>query len=59
MHDVDEVVYVLQGTLEFEIAGKKRTLNPGDEAFIPTQTKHTVRNIGGAEARWLYGYKNR
>ena len=58
VHDVDEVVYVLQGTLEFEISGKKQTLKPGDEAFIPARANHSVRNIGGSETHWLYGYSN-
>ena len=58
-HDVDELVHVLEGELELEISGKKKTLRKGDEAFIPGKANHSVRNIGGTEARWLYGYKNR
>ena len=57
-HSVDELVYVLEGTLEFEFLGKKRVLKPGDEIFIPKNTNHSVRNIGGTKARWLYGYKS-
>lgn len=56
-HDVDELIYVLEGVLELEVAGKIKTLRTGDEGFIPARTNHTVRNIGGVEARWLYGYK--
>ena len=58
VHDVDEVVYVMEGTLEFEISGKKTVLKPGDEAFIPARAHHAVRNIGGTTARWYYGYKS-
>ena len=58
-HEVDELVYVLEGEIELEISGKKKTLRKGDEAFIQGRANHSVRNIGGTEARWLYGYKNR
>ena len=57
VHDVDEVVYVMEGTLEFEIGDKKQILKPGDEISIPSGTNHSVRNIGGTVARWYYGYK--
>ena len=55
-HDVDELIYVLEGVLELEVFGKKTTLHKGDEAFIPARSNHSVRNVGGCEARWLYGY---
>lgn len=58
-HEVEELIYILEGDLELEVSGKKQTLHKGDEAFIPAQANHSVRNIGGTEARWLYGYKNR
>jgi len=57
VHEVDEVVYVVEGTMEFEIEGKKHTIKPGDEAFIPAHANHSARNIGGTTARWYYGYK--
>ncbi|MBI4115367.1 MAG: cupin domain-containing protein [Candidatus Omnitrophica bacterium] len=57
VHDVDEVVYVKEGKLEFEIGDDKKILEPGDEAFIPARANHSVRNIGGTTARWYYGYK--
>lgn len=57
VHDIDEVVYVVEGTMEFEIGGKKQILKPGDEAFIPAQMNHSARNVGAATARWYYGYK--
>jgi len=57
VHDVDEVVYVVEGKLEFEIAGKSEILEPGGEAFIPAGVSHSVRNIGGTTARWYYGYQ--
>ena len=58
-HSVDELVYVLEGILEFEFSGTKKILKPGEEIFIPKNINHSVRNIGGTETRWLYGYKNK
>ena len=57
VHDVDELVYIVEGTMEFEIGGKKNVLNPGDGAFIPAGVTHSARNIGSTTARWYYGYK--
>ena len=58
-HEVDEMIYVLEGVLELEVSGKKKTLSRGEEAFIPANANHSARNVGGVEARWLYGYKNK
>ena len=57
VHDTDEVVYVVEGCLEFEVRGLKQTLNPGDEILIPAGANHSVRNTGGVTARWYYGYR--
>lgn len=57
VHEVDEVVCVAEGALELEMEGKKRILKPGDKAFIPARTNHSVRNVGRRAARWYYGYK--
>ena len=55
-HDVDELVMVVSGVVEFEIAGVTLRPEVGDELFIPAGARHTVRNVGGTESRWLYGY---
>jgi len=57
VHEVDELVYVVEGTMEFEIGGQKQILNPGEEAFIPARVTHSARNIGSTAARWYYGYR--
>jgi quercetin dioxygenase-like cupin family protein len=57
VHAADERVRVLEGTLELTQGGRTERLGPGDEAFIPAQGPHTVRNVGGSTARWLYGYR--
>jgi mannose-6-phosphate isomerase-like protein (cupin superfamily) len=48
---------ILEGEVEFEIG--ERVLRPsvGDELYIPSGVLHSVRNIGTATSRWLYGYK--
>ncbi len=57
VHDVDELLCLVAGNLEFEMEGKAMQLKPCEEVFIPAHVKHSVRNCGGSAARWLYGYK--
>jgi quercetin dioxygenase-like cupin family protein len=57
VHDTDELLMVVEGELEVEIEGKKHQGKPGIELFIPAHARHTVRNVGGTIARWLYGYR--
>lgn len=56
MHPVDELVIVLEGQMEFEVAGKIHHPEIGAELFIPAKVVHSARNIGQTTARWLYGY---
>lgn len=48
---------VVEGEVEFEIDGSRHCPGPGEEVFIPAGARHTVRNIGKVESRWLYGYR--
>ena len=51
-HPGEEIIYVIEGTLEYEIGGKKSTVKAGDVLFVAAGTPHTVTNIGsdnGAE----------
>lgn len=57
VHDVDELVMVVDGDVEFEIDGKVHRPAPGEELFITARARHTVRNLGRGEWRWLYGYR--
>jgi len=57
VHEVDELVMVVDGEVEFEIEGKVHRLNAGQELFIPARSQHTVRNLGRGESRWLFGYR--
>jgi len=56
-HATDELVTVLEGQMEFEIAGKVHHPKPGEELRIPAGTVHSARNVGNNTARWLYGYQ--
>jgi len=52
-HPGEEIIYVLEGTLEYQIEGKPPvTVKPGDVVFVPTGTVHAAKNVGsgnGAE----------
>ena len=56
-HATDEMVLVLAGKVEFEIAGKVYHPKVCDELLIPAGAIHSARNIGKSTARWLYGYR--
>ncbi len=58
VHHTDELVLVLEGEMEFEIAGRVHHPKAGEELFIPAGARHSVRNIGVTVARWLYGYRS-
>ncbi len=56
VHEVDELVMVVGGEVEFEIDGVTHRPEVGEELLIVARARHTVRNVGGTESRWLYGY---
>jgi len=56
-HATDELVTVLEGAMEFEIAGRVEHPRVGEELLIPAGAMHSARNIGKTTARWPYGYK--
>jgi quercetin dioxygenase-like cupin family protein len=51
----DELVTMLEGRMEFEVAGKVYHPEVGEELLIPAGTVHSARNVGEGTARWLYG----
>lgn len=57
VHATDELVLIVEGRLELEFGGRVYRPEPGEEVYIPAHAPHTVRNIGGTTAKWLYGYK--
>jgi quercetin dioxygenase-like cupin family protein len=56
-HATDELVLMLEGGTEFEVAGRVCRPVVGEEVLIPAGAVHSARNIGATTARWLYGYK--
>ena len=58
VHSTDELLMVLEGELELEMRGMTFRPKTGEEVLIPAREIHSVRNVGGTTARWLYGYKN-
>ena len=56
-HHGEEVIYVLQGTLEYQIEDKPPvTLKAGDVLFIPAGTVHSARNPGSVTGSELATY---
>lgn len=59
VHRTDERVMVVEGEVEFEIAGIRQRPPPGETLLNPAGVLHSVRNLGAGQARWLYGYQRR
>jgi quercetin dioxygenase-like cupin family protein len=56
-HPGEEIVYVLEGTLEYRLDGQApATLKAGDVLFIPNGVIHEVKNVGTAKASELATY---
>jgi quercetin dioxygenase-like cupin family protein len=56
-HPGEEIIYVLEGSLEYEIEGKPSvTLKAGDVLFIPAETVHAAKNAGRVNAAELATY---
>ena len=55
-HPGEEIIYVLQGSIEYEVDGKPIRLKAGDVLFIPNGTAHAARNIGTGNAAELATY---
>ena len=56
-HFGEEIIYVLEGTLEYQIEGQPaRTVKPGDVLFVPTGAIHSVKNIGTGNGAELATY---
>src|SRR5215471_12471585 len=56
-HPGEEIIYVLEGSLEYQIEGEpSRTYDAGDVLIVPAETVHAVRNVGGGNAAELATY---
>src|SRR5262249_23771802 len=56
-HPGEEIIYVLDGLLEYQVEGKPPvTLKAGDVLFIPAGTIHAAKNVGSSNAAELATY---
>jgi quercetin dioxygenase-like cupin family protein len=56
-HPGEEIVYVLEGSLEYRVEGKRPvTLRAGDVLFIPARTVHAAKNVGRGNGAELATY---
>ena len=56
-HPGEEIVYVIEGLLEYQLEGKPPvTLKAGDVLFIPAGTIHAAKNVGSGNAAELATY---
>ena len=56
-HPGEEIIYVLEGSLEYKIEGKPPvTLKAGDVFFVRAGTVHAARNAGSSNAAELATY---
>jgi quercetin dioxygenase-like cupin family protein len=56
-HPGEEIIYVLEGSLEYQIQGQPTTtVTAGDVLFVPAGAVHAVRNVGSGNAAELATY---
>jgi quercetin dioxygenase-like cupin family protein len=56
-HPGEEIVYVIEGLLEYQVEGKPPvTLKAGEVLFIPAGTIHEAKNVGSGTAAELATY---
>lgn len=56
-HPGEEVIYVLEGLLEYEVEGEQPVdLKAGDVLFIPAGKNHSAKNVGKVKGAELATY---
>jgi quercetin dioxygenase-like cupin family protein len=56
-HPGEEIIYIIEGTLEYRLEGKPPvTLKTGDVLFIPAGVVHSAKNVGQTNAAELGTY---
>jgi transcriptional regulator with XRE-family HTH domain len=53
-HRGEELIYCIQGKMEFRVKGKTYVLNPSDSLHFRTHQEHSWKNIGGVEAKLIW-----
>ena len=55
-HPGEEIIYVTEGVVDYEVAGKWVTVKAGEVLFIPNGIVHAARNTGKVRAAELATY---
>jgi quercetin dioxygenase-like cupin family protein len=56
-HPGEEIVYVIEGSLEYQVDGRPAvTLHAGEVLFVPAGAIHAAKNVGGGNAAELATY---
>ena len=55
-HVQEEVYYVLQGDGEIEIEGEVKAIREGEAVYVPSGSKHNLRNPGKKDMTFLFVY---
>jgi quercetin dioxygenase-like cupin family protein len=56
-HPGEEIIYVLEGSLEYQIDGEEpKTYEAGEALTVPAERIHAVRNVGSGPAAELATY---
>ena len=55
--DLDELVVMVNGKLEFSIDGETHIPDCNQEVFIPAKASHSIKNIGDGDSTIYFGYK--
>jgi transcriptional regulator with XRE-family HTH domain len=53
-HPGDELIYILEGTLEITIAGERYLLRPGDSISFKSHLPHRWDNVGEQDAKVIW-----
>jgi transcriptional regulator with XRE-family HTH domain len=53
VHEGEEILYVLEGSIEFQIGEDRFVMEPGDCVHFNCETPHMGRNVGSSPARLL------
>jgi len=56
-HPGEEIIFILDGTLEYVIDGQESLIvSAGESLIVPAETVHSVKNVGGTHAAELATY---
>ena len=56
-HPGEEIIYMLEGSLEYQVEGQPtKTFNAGEALTVPAGAVHAVRNVGSGNAAELATY---